>query len=67
MIYLRNATKFDQWLVDPITGIKRKIDADGLARVSAELADHMLRYEPVNWVRVTPITPPPPPGDDQLS
>ena len=60
MTYVRNNTRLDQWLEDPATGIKRKVEADALARVTVEIANHLLRTEPTRWVLVTPIAPPPP-------
>lgn len=64
MVYLRNNTRLEQWLEDPYTGIKRRVEADALARVTVETADLALRSAPSIWVRVIPITPPPPPGND---
>ena len=60
MIYLRNDTKHEQWLEDPSTGIKIRVEAESLARVTPELANYALRLEPAKWVVVTPIAPPPP-------
>ena len=58
IVYLRNATKLDQWLLDPATGIKRQVEAGGLAQVTPEVADLTLQKEPDLWVRVVPITLP---------
>ena len=58
MVYLRNATKVEQWLLDPATGIKRQVEAGGLAQVTPEVADATLRQEPDLWVRVVPISLP---------
>jgi len=55
MIYLRNNTKHDQWLEDPVTGIRRKVESEELARVSPATAEHVMRNEPEKWVRVDPI------------
>lgn len=63
MIYLRNSTRTEQWLEDPLTGIRRRVEVDELARVSEEMADHALRTEPSKWVRVVTI-PIAPPGED---
>lgn len=60
MIYLRNKTKLEQWLEDPTTGIRRKIEPDGMARVSAAIADLALLAEPTKWAKVIaiPLAPP---------
>ncbi len=58
MVYLRNITKLDRWLEDPQTGIKRQVEAGGLARVSSQIADQTIQKEPDGWARVVPITLP---------
>lgn len=60
MIYLRNNTAVDQWLEDPQTGIRRRIEPAALARVSDAVADHMLKAAPTTWVRVVAIALAPP-------
>ena len=60
MIYLRNKTKLQQCLEDPSTGIRRMIEPEGMARVSAAIADQMLLMEPAKWAKVIaiPLAPP---------
>ena len=60
MVYLRNKTSVDQFLPDPVTGTAQRVEADGLAQVTVEAAEHALREHPGRWVRVVPIVPPPP-------
>lgn len=59
MTYLRNNSRIDQWLEDPTTGIKRKVEPDALASVTPEAAQRAL-LTPGPWELVTPIAPPPP-------
>lgn len=68
MIYLRNNTTEAQWLEDPQTGIRRRVEADGLARVTEQMADHTLATQPSTWVRVVAIAlaPPKPAGPGDL-
>ena len=58
--YLRNNTRVDQWLEDPSTGIKRKVEADELAGVTIEAAERVLRTTQGIWILVAPIALPPP-------
>ena len=60
MIYLRNNTNLEQWLEDPYTGIKRRVDPAQLTPVSAQIADHAVRLDPEKWEVVRPIAPPAP-------